>query len=185
MSNKHLVAVDAGALQMVFNILGRGTPVQREASDELKKTVVSIEDLGVQVNIDKEIYNKFLDSEGTPFPPEALQNLFNWMDVMVTEKEALNFIQNLKYGKMQDREIPIIEIGDGRTAFRAFPSRKDNNVILMFNQIPVPQEPGSEVDDEVAKSAQPFFAIEFTRKESLKVFSDVIAGVTTHMFSEE
>ncbi len=36
------VSVNAGALQMVLNILERGTPVQQEAAAELKATVLTL-----------------------------------------------------------------------------------------------------------------------------------------------
>lgn len=60
---KNLIAVDQGALQMVFNILGRGTPVQIEAMEELKKTCVPLEDLERQVVIETREYTNIWTSD--------------------------------------------------------------------------------------------------------------------------
>ncbi len=46
----NLIAVDKGALQIALNVLYRGTEVQREVADELKKTVVEIEDVILETN---------------------------------------------------------------------------------------------------------------------------------------
>lgn len=53
----NLVAVDKGALNMALNVLSRGTDVQKEVGEELRKTLIDISDMDIK-NPNKDITNK-------------------------------------------------------------------------------------------------------------------------------
>lgn len=185
MSNKHLVAVDAGALQMVFNILERGTPVQVEAMLELKKTCVPIEDLEAQINIDNEVYKKFMDSDGNVMSPSSLQKILDNLDILLKDKGVLESIPNACFFDHKGVTIPTMMIGNGSLVFDTSYCKNSGQGIIVFNALKEAKEPSDEVTEDECEVSTPLFALNFTNPRSLSVFNYVVNELEKVLVSDE
>lgn len=82
----------------------------------------------------------------------------------MTGKELLGHLSGM---------VLCIDIGAGDTVF--WGAKVDDKYILQFNLLANPAEPGTDVGEETAKDAKPYFGIGFTNLESFNVFSKFVA----------